>query len=88
MLELDPCVVAGELPIGFGIVGVSYFRPCGHFSFKGRFVGDAAVQALREEYREFGFAHIEPGTMLGGVVPLEALNEPSGFGSRECLVQR
>ncbi|MBF0562683.1 MAG: hypothetical protein HQL37_11820 [Alphaproteobacteria bacterium] len=79
MLQLDPGVVGCELPIGFGIVCISRFQPCDDLSFEDRFVGDAAIQTLRGEYREFGFGHIEPGAVLGGAVPLETLDETSGF---------
>ena len=46
MPELDPGVGGGELPIGFGIFGISPFRPCGDLGFEGQFVGDASIQAL------------------------------------------
>ena len=40
------------------------------------------------EDAEFGLGEVEPRAMLWGVVPFEALDEPSGFGGREGLVER
>jgi hypothetical protein len=50
-------------------------------------VGDAAVQALGHENAEFGFGHVEPATVLGRVMPFEALDEPAGFRSGEGFVE-
>ena len=40
------------------------------------------------EDAEFGFGKIKPAAVLGRVVPFEALDQPSGYGGRECLVER
>ena len=60
--------------------------PGGDFADQGLLVGDAAVDALGGEDAEFGFGKIKPAAVLGRVVPFEALDQPSGFGGRECLV--
>jgi hypothetical protein len=41
-------------------------------------VGNAAIQTLRREHAEFGFGHVEPTAVLGGVVPLCAAENYGG----------
>jgi hypothetical protein len=41
--ELDAGVCGSELPIGFGVIGVSISLPCGDFAGQSLLVGDAAV---------------------------------------------
>jgi hypothetical protein len=41
-------------------------------------VGDAAIQTLRREHAEFGFGHVEPTAVRGGVVPLCAAENYGG----------
>ena len=62
--------------------------PGDDFVLEDLFVGDAAVETLGGEDAEFGLGEVEPRAMLWGVVPFEALDEPSGFGGREGLVER
>jgi len=68
------------LPVGLGVVLVAVVLPCGNFVGEEFFVGDAAIQTLRREDAEFGFGHVEPTTVLGRVVPFEALDEPARRG--------
>ncbi len=44
------------------------------------------VARRSSEDAEFGFSKIKLAAVLGRVVPFEALDQPSGFGGRECLV--
>ena len=62
--------------------------PCADFVGEDLLVGDAAIQALRGEHAEFGFGHVEPTTVLGRIVPFEALDEPTRLGGREGFVER
>ena len=50
-------------------------------------IKDAAGEALSAENAEFTFGHIEPGSMFGGVVPLEAVRDAAGLFGGEILVQ-
>ena len=44
--ELNAGVCGCELPVGFGVMDVAMFLPCGNFVGQGLFVGDAAIQTL------------------------------------------
>ena len=68
-------------------MGIAVVLPGGDFVDEGLLVGDAAVETLGGEDAEFGFRQIEPTAVLGRVVPFEALDQPSGFGGREGLVE-
>ena len=67
------------MPICLGIMFVSVFFPGGDFPGQGRFIGDSAIEALGGEDAEFRFGHVEPASMLGSVMPFEALREAARF---------
>ena len=87
MLQLDAGIGGGEAPICLGLVLVPAGLPGRNFPDERFFIRDAAVQALARQDAQFGFRHIEPTPVLGGVVPFEPLDQPSGFGRRESLVK-
>ena len=87
MLEFNASVFGGEVPIGFGVMGVAVLLPGGDFVDEGLFVGNAAVEALGGQNAKFGFRQIEPTAVLGRVMPFEALDQPSRFGRRKGLVE-
>src|SRR5467141_4246758 len=87
-LQLDAGVGGCELPVGFGVVLVAVVLPCGDFVGEDLLVGDAAIQTLRRENAEFGFGHVEPAAVLGGVMPFEPLDEPAGLGRGKGLIER
>ena len=65
-------------------MGIAVVLPGGDFLDEGLLVGDPTIKALGGEDAKFGFRQIEPTTMLGRVVPFEALDQPSGFGRRKA----
>ena len=75
------------MPIGFGMMGITVFLPALDFGDKHRLIGNTAVEALAGQHGEFGFGHIEPAAMLGRIMPLEALDQPPGFGGREGFIE-
>ena len=75
------------MPIGLGVVGVAVLLPGGDFRGELLLVGDAAVEALGREDGEFGLGHVEPASVLGRVMPLEAFDEAARFGGREGFVK-
>ena len=87
MLEFNSSIYCGEPPIGFGVVSIAVVLPSGNFFDQGLLVGDTAAEALGRQDAEFGFRQIKPAAMLGGVVPLEAFDQPPGFGRRKSLVE-
>jgi hypothetical protein len=75
MLEFDPGVCCGELPIGLCVVGISIILPRCDFIDEGLFVWDAAIEALGRKDAEFGLRHIEPTAVLRRVVPFEPFGQ-------------
>ena len=49
---------------------------------------DAAAQTLALKHADVALDHVEPTGVLRGVVELEAAQDASGLGGRECLIQR
>ena len=78
MFEFDACVGRGELPIGFGVIGISFVLPICYFVDESLFVWDAAIEALRRKDTEFGLGHIEPASVLWSIVPLCAAENYGG----------
>jgi hypothetical protein len=46
MLESDASIFGGELPVGFGVIGIAVVLPGGDFVDEALFVGNAAIEAL------------------------------------------
>src|SRR5271163_3641700 len=86
-LELDAGIGGGELPIRLGMGLVSVVLPSCDFLNQDLLVGNAPIETLAGQHTQFGFSHIQPTAVLGGVVPLEALNQATRFGSGECLIE-
>ena len=84
--KLDACVGGCELPIGFGVMFISPFLPCGGFFGEGFAVRDPAVETLADENSDLGLGHVEPAAVLGRIVPNEALDEPPRLLGREGFV--
>src|SRR5271170_1229133 len=78
-LELDAGVVCGELPVGLCVMFVTMVLPSGDLSLEGVLVRNAAAETLARQNAEFGFGHVEPASMFGGVVPFEPLYEATRF---------
>src|SRR4029450_12373437 len=76
------------MPVGACVVGIAAFAPCINFGGQGGGVGDASVETLTGEHGQLGLGQIEPASVLGGVVPLEALDDPARLGRRERFVER
>ncbi|UJW30883.1 hypothetical protein L3Q67_20155 [Saccharothrix sp. AJ9571] len=88
MAEFDACVVGGELPADLALLGVDGVLPGGEFGVEGVDVADAAVEALATECGEFDLGDVEPGSVFGGVVDLQALGQGEGLVGFEGLVER
>ena len=61
--------------------------PCGDFADEAVGIVDPAIQTLAAQYADLDFDHVEPTGMLGGVVELQAAQNPPGFGRRECFIE-
>ena len=58
---------------------VTMVLPSGELSLEGLLIWNAAAETLARQNAEFGFGHVEPASMFGGVVPFEPLYEPTRF---------
>ena len=86
-VEFDTGFFQGELPFHRCLGRI----PLGHASGEvgGEFLqgGDALVQALAGDGREFKLDHVEPGGILGGVMDLETGRQRAGLGRGQVLVE-
>ena len=46
MLEFNPSIGCGELPVGLGVIGIAIVLPSCNFVYQGLLVRDAAIEAL------------------------------------------
>jgi hypothetical protein len=53
--------------VSFVVMFVAMILAGGHFPFNDLLVWNAAAPALARRYAEFGFGHIEPPSMFGGL---------------------
>ena len=66
MLEFDACVWGGEVPIGFGVVGIAVVLPGGDFVDEDLFVGNTAIDGRPRSGANLGCnrSHIATVAML------------------------
>src|SRR5271165_5881291 len=74
--------------VGLCVMLVAIVLPSGDLSLEGVLVWNSATEALARQDAEFGFGHVEPASMFGGVAPLEPLGEAARFGGGEGRVER
>ena len=86
--ELCAGVFCCELPVCFGVLGVSICRPRINLGLQRIFVWNASSQTLAREDAEFTLSDVEPRSMFWSVVPFEPLRDAPRFVRRESLVQR
>src|SRR5271163_778647 len=58
---------------------VTMVFPGGDFFFEGRLVWNAPAQTFARQDAEFGFGHVAPASVFGGVVPFEPFGEVARF---------
>jgi hypothetical protein len=76
-----------EHPFDAGSGGVSLALPCGDFADEALGAVDPAVEALAAQDADFDLDHIEPTSVLGRVVELDAAQDASGLGGRKGLIE-
>ena len=86
-METDTGLGIGELPLDLDLLKIASGRPSVTFSFQGREVCKPAVEALALHSRYFKFSHIEPGTVLGRVMPFNFLCNSSYFCGWELFIE-
>jgi hypothetical protein len=85
--ELGSGVGGGELPVDLSLVGVDGVVPRGEFTVEDVQVGDATIQTLAGQGRQFDLGDVEPGPVLAGVVDLQPLCQGERLGF-EGLLER
>ena len=75
MLELDPRIFGGELPVDVGLFTIACILPgCGLVD-QGRLVGDPAIQTLPSQYIQFDLRHIQPASMLRCIYDFDSIDD-------------
>src|ERR671918_473189 len=87
MAQLAPCNPRSEAPINPGMGQVAFGFQGLDFPPEGGCVRDAPVQTLPAEHAQLHLGHVQPTTMLGGVVELQALENPPSLGRGKGLIQ-
>jgi hypothetical protein len=86
-LQFYAGIGGGEVPIGFDMFLIAAVLPGGDFLSQGRLVGDASIETLTRQDAQFGFSHVQPTAVFGGVVPFEPLNGSAGLGGGKGFVE-
>ena len=76
-----------EPPVYGGSGGVALGLISADVPLQGFFVGVTSLEAGSGQHAELDLRHVQPATVLGGVVELQALGDPPGFGGREGLIE-
>src|SRR5271157_1618515 len=67
---------------------IAMVLPSGDLSLEGLLVRNAAAQTLARQDAEFGFGHVEPASVFGGVAPFEPFGEAGRFWRGKGRVER
>ena len=65
MAEFDAGISSGELPVDLPLISVGGVLPGGELGVEGVEVGDAPVETLAGQGREFDLGDVEPGAVAG-----------------------
>src|SRR2546427_3878521 len=77
----------GKTPMDFDLLFGAPFFPCADLAAQPIGVVQAAIEALTIQNADVDFCHVEPTGVLGGVMELQAVQQPSRFIRRKRLVQ-
>src|SRR3990172_5310319 len=86
-MKLDASVLRREAPMNFGARRVAFLFKRLSLARQRDLVADAPIPTFPAEHPQFQFGHVEPAVMLGRVVELPPLENPSGFGGWKGFVQ-
>jgi len=79
--------LGGEAPIDWARVSIACVFPSRDFLRQRLLVRNAAVKALTREDTEFNLCQIQPTTVLGGVVKLQAVENTTSFRGWKSFVK-
>src|SRR5450759_1414720 len=84
--QFDACVFVRELPVDGRLIVVSFLLPEINLFRDDLPEWRPPIAALAHQDRELALGHVEPATMLGGVVPLDAAGDaPCVFWPEEFI---
>jgi hypothetical protein len=87
MLEFDGRILSSKAPVDGDLLLVAPRGPGGDLPRSDLQGGYPLRQALPIQRRELDLSHVEPTGMLGGVMDLKALREPTRLSDRKDLVE-
>ena len=87
-MEFGSGVLDAEVPVDSGLSLVSFLFQNVNLPAEGLLVGDALFEAAAGEDTEFDLRHIQPASMLGGVVELQPPRYAPCLHRWKGLVQR
>src|SRR5260370_10612775 len=79
--------MSGEHPFDASVGSVSLPLPSGDLGVERLTVGDAAVEALAPQGADLYLDHVEPGSVLWGVMELDAAHDAVRLWRRVGLVE-
>ena len=88
MFELTASVLGGEPPVYDGASIVALAFECCDLPFQQRFIADPAVQALPAEDAQLDLGHVQPASVIGCVVKLQAFGYAARLGRCKRFVER
>ena len=88
MTQSGPCSRGGKSPgdSGVGFIAASH-QGC-QFAGEGSPIGYPPIETLATEHAQLDFCHVKPTAMFGGVVKLQALQDPPCLRRVKGFVQR
>ena len=84
MLEFTAGVLSGEPPVYDGASIVALAFEGGNLLPQQHFIADPAVQTLSAEDAQLDFSHVQPASVIGCVVQLQAFGYAARLGRCKC----
>ena len=88
MQEFSASVLGGEPPVYDGVSTVALAFQRRDLSFQCCFIADPTAQTLPAEDAELDLSHVQPASMIRGVVKLQAFGYTTRFGRLKRFVER
>lgn len=85
--RFNACIGGSQLPVPSDICLIATLFPNLHFACQSFLVGNAPIQALRNQHGKFPFGNVKPTGMFKGVMPLKALCQTVCFFRSEGLIE-
>ncbi len=90
-MQFDAGIVGREAPVDRGTLRIALDHPRRHLGFQEgpiRYTSVHALTTAKGTRTQLDLRHVQPTTVLRGVVNFQLAYQPSGLCGREALVQR